>query len=108
MIFTIKYGAAAGCNHTSNLFDIFDICERRSHDVRKGFMNTFSNGVTCYTVNLDHTLDDEDWSTIKHSVNMAINIPEKSFVHEYLKKYIYNTRESFYLIAVTRFAFYFM
>ena len=64
MIFSIKYGSAPNANHTSNLFDIFDVCDRRGHEVRKGFLNTFSNGVTTYTINLDHQINDHEYKEI--------------------------------------------
>ena len=64
MIITIKYGSAPNANHTSNLFDIYDVIDRRGHEVRKGFLNTFSNGVTTYTINLDHKISDEHWKDI--------------------------------------------
>lgn len=86
MIFTIKHGKAEGVPHSTNLFDIVVLCERKKHDVRKGILNTFSNGVTAYTVNLDHQLDEAEWKAIVSAVNCLFNIPEGHFLHEFYKK----------------------
>ena len=71
-------------------------------------MNTFSNGVTCYTVFCNNEVSEEMWSEVKKTCNLVLNLPDKTFIHKYFKGGLYNAEEAFYLFAATRFAYYFM
>jgi len=59
MIFAVKHGRAEGVQHTSNLFDICDSCVKNRVDVPRAFLNTFSNGVTCYTYYTNDDVSDK-------------------------------------------------
>ena len=108
MIFAVKHGRAEGLEHTTNLFDICDTCARYQVAVDKAFLNTFSNGVTCYTYYTNDDVSDKQWQEIKKACNLVLNLTAKTVVHEYLKNGMYNAQETFYLFATTKFAYYFM
>ena len=108
LLFAVKQGRAEGVNHNSNLFDIMNTCTLHGVDVTKAYMNTFSNGVTCYTYLTNGDVSDTQWSNIKKTGNLVLNLPEGVFVHDYFIQGLYDAPETFYLFATTRFAYYFM
>ena len=50
MIFAIRSGKASGATHSTNFFQVIDMCEKEGIDVNKAYMHTFANGVSAYSV----------------------------------------------------------
>jgi len=83
-------------------------CAKSNIDIEKAYMNTFSNGVTIYTVFSNNDVNEKMWSDVKKTCNLVLNLPDRTFIHKYYKSGVYNAEEAFYLFATTRFAYYFM
>ena len=83
-------------------------CNIHGISVDKAYLNTFSNGVTTYTLLSNQEISAEKWSDLKKTCNCVLNLPDGTFIHEYFKNQLFNAHETFYLFATTRFAYYFM
>ena len=94
--------------HYTNMFDILNVFQRYDIEVRKAHLSAFSNGCIAYTINLGEQISDEQWSAIKKSVNLKINVSDQTFIRPYLRSAIFTAEEAFYLTAATRFLYYFM
>ena len=51
-------------NHTHNLFDIIEDCELHGVDIVKAYVNTFSNGISCYTLFTNQDVTSTQWDDI--------------------------------------------
>ena len=83
-------------------------CNIHGISVEKAYLNTFSNGVSAYTLFTNQEISPEKWSNLKTTCNCVLNLPDGTFIHDYFKNQAFNAYEAFYLFATTRFAYYFM
>ena len=63
-MFAVKHGRAEGTKHTTSLFEIMNTCERHGVDVAKAYLNTFSNGISCYTLFSNDDVTEDQWQDI--------------------------------------------
>jgi hypothetical protein len=83
------------------------LCDETGIEADKAFMNTFANGANVYSVYTPGNVSDENWSKLVQKVNLALSLPERTFLDDMYRNNKINIEEKFYLYSAAQFAYYF-